>query len=334
VRARGAGLISAAELARSPAWLPLGANATSDLVLLKLDEAAYRAASFLDQRLLAGGFEQRTCSASLLQEAAAQLVPRAHYVFHIGHVGSTLIARLLGEHPRLFVLREPALLRSLAAGGSGLPPLAAVLALLSRTWRSEQRAVIKVTSFVNELARSLLAAVPDAAAVCLFVQPLQYLRGILAGPNSRAELQQLASARWQRLLTLAGGIDTAVPDSEGERIAMSWLCEMATLREALHDQPARALWLDFDAFLQAPAPHLSALMRACGVTLASAQIEQLLQGALMRQYSKAPEYPYDAALRREVLASADHEHATEIGRGMRWLAAATDGNPRLQALIK
>jgi len=39
----------------------------------------------------------------------------------------------------------------------------------------------------------------------------------------------------------------------------------------------------------------------------------------MGRYSKAPEYPYDAALRREVLAAAAAEHRDEIARGLAWL---------------
>jgi hypothetical protein len=41
----------------------------------------------------------------------------------------------------------------------------------------------------------------------------------------------------------------------------------------------------------------------------------------MHRYSKAPEHAYDAALRREVLASAERDHPAEIRRGMTWLAA-------------
>ena len=33
------------------------------------------------------------------------------YIFHIGHVGSTLISRLLGELPGILSLREPLILR-------------------------------------------------------------------------------------------------------------------------------------------------------------------------------------------------------------------------------
>ncbi|MGC8517731.1 MAG: hypothetical protein ACP5P4_04285, partial [Steroidobacteraceae bacterium] len=63
---------------------------------------------------------------------------RAHYIFHIGHVGSTLISRILGEHPGFHAVREPALLRAIAAEqapAAHTPSLTMVLPLLARTWR-------------------------------------------------------------------------------------------------------------------------------------------------------------------------------------------------------
>jgi hypothetical protein len=75
-----------------------------------------------------------------------------------------LISRLLVEHAGIFALREPALLRAIAARvtpstpAARTPGLDVALALLGRTWRREQRAVVKVTSFVSELAERMLAA--------------------------------------------------------------------------------------------------------------------------------------------------------------------------------
>jgi hypothetical protein len=323
------------QIARSPAWLPLDLTHSAAIELLRLDEAAYRAASFLDQRLLAGPFERDHCSAATVREAADALVPRAQFVFHIGHVGSTLIARLIGEHAELFALREPALLRTLkveSEAASASSALRDALCLLSRTWRPEQRAVIKVSSFVNEIAHSLLSACTGAAVVVVFVRPLQYLRGILAGPNSRIELRQLAPARWQRALRLFGSAVPA-PASEGEWVAMSWLCEMATLRTAVERPCGEAVWLDFDVFLQTPAPCLQSVFDALGAVVSEAQIGEILRGPLMRQYSKAPEYAYDASLRREVLTQAEHEHALEIRRGMQWLHTVAGVSSQARALV-
>jgi hypothetical protein len=312
--------LAADELACSPAWLPLDVQ-DSAVRLVRLDEAAYRAASFLDQRLLAQGYTQHICPASLLETAAARLRPRAHFIFHIGHVGSTLISRLVGAHPDFFVLREPQLLRALAMPSpAGTPSLGAALALLARTWHPAQRAVIKVTSFVSELAEPILAGSEQAMAVFMFVRPLAYLQGTLAGPASRLENRHLAAARLRRLARRldegGGGPD---PRAEGECIAMSWLSEITALRQAAERFASQVLWVDFDEFLREPVAGLRTIFHRLGGRLTDAELQALASGPLMHQYSKAPEHAYDAALRREVLQQAEREHATEIRRGIDWL---------------
>jgi len=328
--------VSEDEIVRSPAWLPLEGVGGDALRLVHLDEAAYREASFLDQRILSG-HEQTTCGLAILEAAAARLAPRSHYIFHTGHVGSTLVSRLIGAHESFFSLREPALLRTVSAqspSAPGAPSLGVALALLARTWRANQRAVIKVTSFVSELAELILAGEDRPAAIFMFAHPLAYLRGIFAGPNSRAESKQLVPARLQRLVRRLGhGEWRSDPRSEGEYIAMSWLCEMTALRQAAARFESQVLWVDFDAFLGEPASALEAIFRALGERPPAGEIEALVSGPLMRQYSKAPEHAYDAALRRSLLLSADREHAVEIRHGMEWLGKVATSHPLIQRAL-
>ena len=324
-------MIAEDDIVGSPAWLPLEGVGGDAMRLVHLDEAAYREASFLDQRILGCGYEQTTCGLAILQAAAARLAPRSHYIFHTGHVGSTLLSRLIGAHESFFSLREPALLRTISAqlpSAGGAPGLGVALPLLARTWRASQRAVIKVTSFVSELAELILAGEDRPAAIFMFAHPLAYLRGIFAGPNSRVESRQLAPARLQRLVRRLGqGEWRSDPRSEGEYIAMSWLCEMTALRQAAARFESQVLWVDFDAFLGEPASALEAIFRALGERPPAGEIEALVNAPLMRQYSKAPEHAYDAALRRSLLLSADREHAVEIRHGMEWLGKVATSHP-------
>ncbi len=305
--------------------------------MVKLDEAAYRAASFLDQRLLSGSYAQEVCAAALLEAAGGRLRPRAHYIFHTGHVGSTLISRLIGAHEGFFSLREPALLRVLAgpAAAAAAPGLPATLALLGRTWRPAQRAVVKVTSFVSELAGSILAESEPSSALFMFARPLAYLQCIFAGANSRLESRHLGPARLQRLQRRFGA-DWPGPDpgSEGEGIAMSWLCEMTALGAAAERFASRVLWVDFDAFLRDPVAGLRTVCQRLGARPAEQELEALVSGPLMQQYSKAPEHAYDAALRRELLECADREHAAEIRRGLDWLHALARRQPLVAAVLQ
>jgi hypothetical protein len=313
---------SRAELTRSPEWFPLDARDRATVRLIRLDEAAYRAASFLDQRILGSNLPQVSCELAALTEAAASLAPSAHYIFHIGHVGSTLLSRLIGEDGRCFSVREPALLRVLATQPRACPlSLAALLALFSRVWRPQQRAVIKATSFVGELAVSALEASPDSRAILIYAPAITYLRGILGGPNSRVESRSLAPSRLTRLRARMAPAAIPEPRTEGEVIAMSWLTEMTSLCQAARRFPARVQWIEFERFLADPAAGLAAAFTALGVSPDARAIEGVLSGPLLHRYSKAPEHAYDSALRRAVLQSAEREHGGEVRAGARWLSA-------------
>lgn len=327
---------AAAELCASPAWYPLKL-AADRVSFIRLEEADYAAASFLDERLLQGRPPARAFSPAATIAAAGHLRPRAHYLFHVGHVGSTLISRLIGARPGLFSLREPVLLRARSRGtaaGETQLPLRALLGLLARTWRVDQRAVIKLTSVVNEIAGEILAVSEAPRALLVFTRPLPYLRGIFGGPNSRIESRALAAERLQRLVRRHPAAQSASPRSEGEWIAMSWLCEMSALVAIARAFPLQVHWVDFDEFLAAPAPGLAAMLAALGSPAAPADLEPLLAGHIMRRYSKAPEHAYDAALRREVQRGADQDYGSEIRQGASWLDSLARRDAAIGAILE
>ena len=73
-------------------------------------------ASFLDARIFTRGQANRTLPWPEVESAikASQLAEGCGFIFHIGHVGSTLLSRLVGAHRGAFSLREPAILRTFA----------------------------------------------------------------------------------------------------------------------------------------------------------------------------------------------------------------------------
>ncbi len=308
----------------SPALYPLRLQ-DGRVRLLELDEQDYRRASFLDERLLDGRAEPRWRDWRPFADAAAAERRSAHFIFHIGHVGSTLLSRLLGEHPTLFSVREPALLRETITG-----PLAGerdrLTALFARVWRPDQTALVKATSFVSAIAPELMGGA-GGRAILLSSTPPTYLRAILGGPASRQEAAAIAPLRRARLAKrLGSGISV---DGEGETIAMSWLCEALSLSDLARSEQDRCLWLDFDRLLAEPA----AALRLCFAHFevdphaVDVDVDALVQGPLMRHYSKAPEHAYDADLRRRVLEQAGREAAVEIRRGMDWLQRQHDAHP-------
>lgn len=339
----------ARRLALGPATFPHALDAARDMLLLvELGETAIAQASFLDQRVLTPGIWGRWIP---LEDVRARIAndarDDAHYIFHIGHVGSTLVSRLLGEAGNMLALREPLILRDLAAlfekgDAVDAPWPASQLAdrlrlarqLLARTFRPDQRAMVKATSFTSEIAPQLVQ--PGARALFLTVSPRSYLATILAGETSRAELAAATGPRLTRLARRLGDIPHRLwALDEGERIALGWATEMLSLHAAAKALPASSvLWLDFDDFLARPVEAMLALSRHFGLGFTEDGVRRLLAGPIMQRYSKAPEHAYSAGLRHERLQQALRGHAETVARGLDWLAKAGADHPLLAAMLE
>jgi hypothetical protein len=182
---------------------------------------------------------------------------------------------------------------------------------------------VKASSFVSEMAERLLARSPAPRALLMYVAPESYLATIFGGPNSRQEAKLLAPSRLQRLHRRIGENAWQLDAfGEGELLALGWACEMTALMAAWQTAADRLLPVDFDRFLVLPELCLDAALRHLGIEASPAEVSAIVAGPHTRVYSKAPQYAYDAALRREVLNEARARHGAEIRRGLRWLERA------------
>ena len=304
--------------------LPHMADLANDRLLVALlTEADYRAASFLDQRLLT----DRIGREWLAWDVVPDLGPAAaapHFIFHIGHVGSTLVSRLLADTDDILPLREPMLLRTLAQVAERVDRpesvwspdryrqrLAQTVGWLGRGFAPGQRAMVKASSVITAIADDLTGA--DGRALFLHVPLARYIETILAGEASLAETLAQAPARMARLAAQLPDFPVALWQLPPvTRIAMSWLCEMATAQRAVPPTDPRHLWVDFEAMLAAPALSLAAISSHFGLVADAARIDAALAGPIMRQYSKAPEHGYSPDLRRQLQAQAAADHAPAI----------------------
>ena len=324
-------------LSASPALYPLAVDLPADRIrFVPLTLAEYAAASFLDERLGIPDTDGWWCPWDEVCQAVAGLPEKCHFIFHISHVGSTLLSRLLGQHPALFSLREPAILRNLAdihlvLGQTACPwsppvfdaRVGACLGLWSRTFLTGQTAVIKATSSVSGMAEHLMARVRDSRSIFLYVPPMTFLKALLGG--AVGDITRAAGKRLFRLHRQFGSEHWAAWPQEysvGEAVAMGWLSEILALHAAGRQFPERTLWIDFDQFLAAPEHGLTGALRHFGAEDAETTTREILSGPTPRQYSKAPERKYDSELRERLLKRGEERHAAEIRKGMDWLERA------------
>ena len=330
------GAPSPQEIVRDASWLLQALDPTGELVrLVEMDREAYRSASFLDDRMFQAPRNSQIGRWSDIVEAIPADARRdLRWIFHIGHVGSTLVARLLGELEGVLSVREPRILRDFAGlpeerGTSYTEPLKP---LLSRTFDPAEVALVKATSFVSEIAPDLIE--PGAHALFMYATPRAYIQGILAGDNSRQELRVLAPSRAARLGARVPALAQAV-GNDAHLAAIAWACEMTSLEAAALAVPeARIAWADFDVMLANMETHLAEAAAHLGFEADAERLRSVANGPLMGRYSKALEYEYTPGLRRELLAEAEQFHGRDIDSAIAMLIRAAEDAPLLASALK
>ncbi len=337
-------------LPASPDAYPQKLDLIRDAVLvIRFDAAAYRAASFLDDRILGPDTQGAWLPVGAIGDATRGMGDgrAVHFIFHTGHVGSTLVSRLLDETGDVLSLREPLPLRTLAdaldvltlpesllSAAQFSSHLAMFVKLWGRGYGDTCRVVLKATSSAGRLAVPLLEHSPASRAIYMNLRAEPYLAALLAGENSPLDLRGHGPGRIRRLQSR---LDTPLAPlhelSIGEMAAMSWLAESWTQHDALEKFPDRLIALDFDDFLADVAAGMRTVLRHFGLTCDPRIISGLMRSPVLTRYSKAPEYEYTSGTRSELIDASRRANREEIRRGMAWLERIAKSNSAVAAVV-
>jgi hypothetical protein len=321
---------------------PASRNAT----VVHMSREAYRTSSFLDRRIEAqtpDGFIMPHDHLVRWTQTITDAPRPIHFIFHIGHVGSTLLSRLIDEADGVLALREPATLRTLAAAHDQLagsnPLLSAAdydtwLATQLRLWRrgyeKTRVVVLKTTSDTARIGHTLMNDAPAARAILLNVTPETYLAQALSAYGS-SDLPKKLPERQARLMRLLGLYEDA--RSQAEIVALSWLAEQLTHDRIAHPWPDRVLRVDFDAFLAKPDAELTAIFGHLQIERPAGLREGVAAHPLMQQYAKSPGLAYSSTDRAGRLAASRQVNAEEIRAGLAWLERVARAHPRVATAL-
>ena len=339
-----------ARLPVSPDAYPQKLDLIRSLVLvIRIDAGTYRSASFLDDRILAPSTQGAWLPIAGVAEAASRIAdPRLlHFIFHTGHVGSTLVSRLLDETGQVLPLREPLPLRNLAEAHDvlGQPEsllsesqfgaaLGMTLRLWARGYEWTRAVVVKATSSAGRMVVPLLEARPESRAICLNLGAESYLATLLSGQNSAEDLRGHGPGRIRRLQARC-----AVPLgplhllSLGELAALGWLVETASQQDAMRRFPERVLAIDFDDFLAAVTDGMDRILGHFGLQRDERFLAAVAASPVLLRYSKAPERLYSPEDRSLLLRESRQLNSLEIRKGMAWLERLAKSEPSLAAVF-
>lgn len=311
------------------------------VLLVQLDSATYRAASFLDDRILSPGMRGAWLRLEQVASAAQQIErPRpVHFIFHTGHVGSTLVSRLLDDTGIVLSIREPLPLRSLAdardAGDSRFDPvLGTLMRLWSRGYAATHSCVIKATSTAGRIATAILERHAGARAIYLNLRAEPYLASLLAGENSPVDLRGHGPGRLRRLQARSS---QPLPPLEalslGELAALGWLVESWTQLEACRKYAGRVLKVDFDQTLGAVGETMGRIAGHFGLPVEARYAAEVERSPALTRYSKAPEHAYTPDLRAGILRDSRRRNQAEIRRGLAWLEHLAQADPAAASVL-
>ena len=252
-------------------------------IFVPMDRAAYHRSIFLDARISPAPGQAVAIPVSLLAQGVRPPQPTS-WIFHMAHVGSTLLARALDDPGASLVLREPLALRQLA-----LQPdetrLAIVAAMIGKRYRPDAPTLVKANVPVNFLLPNLAEMEPDARAILLYLPLRDYLLAILRNDSHRDWLRKVT-----RFLSLYLGDLTGLSDAE--RGAALWLAQVDAFSAALAAMPnARAL--NAELFFAGPERVLNAAAAHLGVPIAAAAIASTVSGPLFASHAKNPALAFD-----------------------------------------
>lgn len=334
------------ETLNNPQFLPFKLDPIAKRVLfVRLDARQRLDAAFLDERALTAQAEGAWLPLERLPEQVPSSSP-CHFIFHIGHCGSTLLSRLLGTWPQVQVLREPLPLRILAAEwpeidrctGRFSPlewqrTMRQTIMLLARPLGQATETLIKATSNCNGLIAPALALFPRTRVLLLDMALRPYLATLLKSPASVNDAAVAAPERLRYLREQLGEDPDLVLHrlSLPQQCALGWLAERHRFRALLQaDASERILHVDFDDLLRFPQNALQTIARHLGWN--EDAVADAMSSPAWGRYSKAQEHGYAAADRGHDIAYSLKLHAEEIASGEAFVQRLCQRHQQLHGL--
>lgn len=267
------------------------------------------------------------------------------FLFHTGHVGSTLISKLIGTDDGILSLREPLPLRFLSEASSNLllpnseftkreynELFATVLKLLARPYKSRKRVFVKCSSGVTEIAQQLIRS-PDTKSMLIYDNLDNFIANMFSPHGGLQDLGGRKKSVINRFNSIQNATRLAAHELKlGEIAGLLWATEILTceLSHFMSDKPLVAL--NFSKFLEDKRAGLSVMNEALRLGWSSSDILTKSQSELFNKYSKLSdsELPYD---RNEIIRHRKDEYMIHIEDAQAFIQKLTVDLPILQRYL-
>jgi len=318
-----------------------------------LTASGYRRTPFLDERSLKHGIGacRYSVQTTQLKDLAEWGAGKSHYqvgegvnfLFHLGHTGSTLLSRALGELEGTRVLREPPLLTWLS---DSLPNMdkkeqtaiwnSVVLPWLSRRYYAIERIVVKAKSTALRFLRPAIKHNDASKAVFMYSTLRTHLTVSMARQHERFSDEHYGSLDVKMKGAFNAFKEFSV-DSQAfqslsipKRMALAWMKRMLFVQSMPRSQ---VLMLDMDAFLANPYQHLMEVGQFLDLNITKKAAETIASDRyIFKVYAKDQDVPWDEAVQRRLFQGRLTAYRTEIDEGIEFAGMLMAKHKALQKL--
>lgn len=316
-------------VATSPDLFPVTIDFFSGTArLIKMSPEWYARSVFLDPLRIPGRCALDVSLAWL--NRATQHLPwkPTPLIFHTAFSGSTLLSKILATNYDSLPLREPEVFANLMVFSQARNHSSAqienhlneIFSLLGRSYRAQQRSVIKTNDYVCVMMPALVAWREANRSLFMYTPFREFAAACLKDETRHAWIRdRFAFIRDEagRLLNLPATF-TLAADEHLKMAAVYWSYNIAQYLDTYRKFPDRLRSLDFNMLLEQPLETVA----ACGTWFAL----QAYGGIdtehnchlLLQQYSKDDNYAYSPARRRrdiETVLAVNH-HALAEAEGL------------------
>lgn len=335
---------SIAELLSDPLWIPYSLQGAG-LVFKEISADTYQNSVFLDNRSQhLSGRQVVIPINALLATPTPALESVGRHIFHISHVGSTFAATLLDYLPEVTVLREPQILRELAASSQGIREGGSLLDLarlknllrftLARlTQSSPHELVIKNTSGNLTMAPLILSAyVNPPKAIGLYTSLRHFIAHGISSNGLKSDAVGNVGKRIGYLNRLADyDMLQACSLSPLQIFSITWMAEMMRLVCVAQSSPD-FLMIHFDEIAGNKRLLTEQVMRQFYPDSSEQTLAALIASEVWDKNSKHKE-AFTFKDRQDKIERNAAQFPTEIDSCLRWARAYCADNLALRGLL-
>lgn len=336
---------SVKQIIENDLWIPASIRPEGEFRFLECTPRTFTDSAFLDRSRIQGTTGRQV---AVKYDELEPFLPAAPeniaHIFHISHVGSTLVAKVLGDLPGVRVFREPSIIRELVSQYLLLPegssPFSletlndytyATIRLLGRG--SQAKTIIKHTSHNNLIVDKLLFD-EKPRALGLYTSLENFLAHAGRSDGTRDDVYLSMGTRLKYLNKHSDFYRLNLADLDyWEMAACLWIAEMHKLCAARLRFENLQL-VNFDEEMHQQKHFVKVLCQALGFSAGEATLSRLLDSPEWGNASKSSGRDFDYSDRVQKIADARLKDHFYIQKALDFAWEFCDQNATFVPLIQ